>query len=234
MRTHEDYIKDIATFVVEHADLNPTERGSLAAIKLVYGSGPSGTRGVTFYSRWKAGEEPAVPFVEVSAFGQESPIQVAGTTIHELAHVLAGWNAGHDKGWHDACERLGLLKMKAGGTDYKEENFAAWVWSFIQSIEPPTEGQPVSPIMTGINQFQGPGYRLPFGFRMPKAIKGCQAGVGTRGGKSRGVGSGSRLRLFECACHGKGKQLASPVKVRIAADVFDAVHKPCGKAFKRV
>lgn len=232
MRTHEDYIKDIATFVVEHADLNPTERDQLAAIKLVYGSGPSGTRGVTFYSRWKGqGGDSAVPFVEVSAFGQESPIQVAGTTIHELGHVLAGWGAAHGKDWHSACERLGLLKMLAGGTDYKEENFAPWVWSFIQSIEPPTEGQPVSPILgtlgTGPNQ-------VPYGFRIPRAIKGCQAGVGTRGGKSRGVGSGSRLRLFECACHGKGKQLANPVKVRIAADVFDAVHKPCGKAFKRV
>lgn len=231
MRTHEDYIKDIATFVVDHADLNPTEHTSLAAIKLVYGSGPSGTRGVTFYSRWKAGEEPAVPFVEVSAFGQESPIQVAGTTIHELAHVLAGWTAGHGKGWHDACERLGLLKMLAGGTNYTQENFAPWVWSFIQSIEPPTEGQPVHSL--GIAGVPGT-MALPFGFRMPKAIKGCQAGVGTRGGKSRGVGSGSRLRLFECACHGRGKQLANPVKVRIAADEFDAVHKPCGKAFKRV
>lgn len=230
MRTHEDYIKDIAIFAVEHADLNPTERDQLAAIKLVYGSGPSGTRGVTFYSRWKAGEAPAVPFVEVSAFGQESPIQIAGTTLHELAHVLAGWGAGHGKGWHDACERLGLLKMQAGGTEYSEANFAPWIWRYIASIEPPSEGQPVASLMGS----PGSPLAVPYGFRVPKAIKGCQAGIGTRGGKSRGVGSGSRLRLFECACCGKKGQLPAPVKVRIAADVFDAVHKPCKSPFKRV
>lgn len=223
MRTHEDYIKDVATFAVEHADLNPTERDQLASIKLVYGSGPNGTRGVTFYSRWKGhGQESAVPFVEVSAFGQESPLQVAGTTLHELGHVLAGWGSGHGKGWHDACERLGLLKMQAGGTDYKEENFAPWVWSFLQRTELPTEGQPVAPIA-----MPGTGLQVPFGFRMPKAFKGCQAGVGTRGGKSRGVGSGSRLRLWECDCQ-------KPVKVRLACDVFDAKHIPCGKRFHMV
>jgi hypothetical protein len=232
MRSHEDYIKDIASFVVEHADLNPSEYAALAAIKLVYGSGPNGTRGVTFFQRWKAGEEPAVPFVEVSAFGQSSAIQIAGTTVHELAHVLAGWEAGHGKGWNDACERLGLRNMKAAGTDYSEDTFAPWLWTYIQSIEPPTEGQPINSLM-GTVPGSGNAFKMPYGFRMPKNIKGCQAGIGTRGGTSRGVGSGSRLRLFVCGCHGKGKQLAKPVKARIAADEFDAVHGPCGKRFKR-
>jgi hypothetical protein len=237
MRTHEDYVKDVAQFVVEHADLNPSEYAALTAIKLVYGSGPNGTRGVTFFQRWKTGDsESAVPFVEVSAFGQESPTQLAGTTVHELAHVLAGWEAGHGKGWHDACERLGLRNMKAGGTDYCKDTFADWLWEYVSTLEPPTEGQPVQSLFTGAKPGTGvvTGLgALPFGFRI-KRIKGCQAGVGTRGGTSRGAGSGSRLRLFECACHGKGKQLAKPVKVRIAADDFDAVHKPCGKAFKRI
>lgn len=223
MRTHEEYIKDVAHFAVANADLNPSEREQFSCIKLVYGSGPTGTRGVTFYSRWRGHNgETAVPFVEVSAFGQESPIQIAGTTVHELAHVLAGWTAGHGKGWHEACERLGLLKMLAGGTDYKQENFAPKLWAYIQAIEPPTEGQPVAPVFVGT---PGAGLgQVPFGFRVPKAIKGCQAGTGTRGGKSRGVGSGSRLRLYQCPC---GQ------KIRAATDSLSAKHtvRGCNKPF---
>lgn len=220
MRSHEDYVKDVASFVVEHADLNPTEYASLAAIKLVYGSGPTGTRGVTFYGRWKAGDEPAVPFVEVSAFGQESPVQIAGTTVHELAHVLAGWGAGHGKDWSAACERLGLRNMKAGGVEYGEDTFAPWLWEYVSKLPPPDEGSPVSPIVTaGFGSFP-----LPFGFRRPRAIKGCQAGVGTRGGKSRGIGSGSRLLKYQCPCgqiiRAAGRDLAAKHTV-----------KGCGKPF---
>lgn len=220
MRTHEDYIRDVAAFVVMHADLNPSEHDMLSGIKLVYGSGPFGTRGVTFYGRWKVGEVER-PFVEISAFGQESIVQLTGTTIHELGHVLAGWGVGHGKEWHMACERLGLVKILAGGTDYKwGENFAPWVENYARSIEVPDEGDPVRSVFN----------MMPFGNRpggmFPIRLKGCQAGIGTRGGKSRGVGSGSRLRLFQCGCE-------RPVKVRIAADDFDAVHNPCGEPFKR-
>lgn len=220
MRTHEDYIRDVAAFVVTHADLNPSEITELASIKLVYGSGPAGTRGVTFYNRWKIdGVEQARPFVELSAFGQSSIVQLTGTTLHELGHVLAGWAAAHDKPWHLACERLGLLKLKAGGTDYQwEENFAPWVRDYALSIEPPCDGAPVKNLGGfGPSPVSG----------SPARIKGCQAGIGTRGGKSRGVGSGSRLRLFECDCQ-------RPVKVRLACDDFDALHNPCGKPFHRV
>lgn len=228
MRTHEDYIRDVAIWVTSHADINPTEQAELAGVKLVYGSGPTGTRGVTFYGRWKAndGEGNARPFVEVSAFGQESIVQLTGTTIHELGHVLAGWNAGHGKLWHEACARLGLIDIQAAGTDYSWENFQPWVRDYCQSIAPPDEGSPTRSVTgsagigggiagTGVAIFKG------------MAFKGCQAGIGTRGGKSRGIGSGSRLRLFECECH-------KPVKVRLACDEFDAVHNPCAKPFHRV
>lgn len=219
MRTHEDYIRDVAAFVVTHADLNPSEHAMLAGIKLVYGSGPTGTRGVTFYGRWKAGEEVR-PFVEISAFGQESIVQLTGTTIHELGHVLAGWGSGHGKEWHLACERLGLLKVLAGGTDYKwGTNFAPWVESYAKAIEAPDEGSPVRNLM-GLT----PGQNMGIGFKnFPNLIKGCQAGIGTRGGKSRGVGSGSRLRLWQCACG---------CKARVASDTFDATHDPCGTKFE--
>lgn len=221
MRSHEDYIRDVAAFAVTHADLNPSERDMLAGIKLVYGSGPTGTRGVTFFNRWKgAGCEEARPFVEVSAFGQESVVQLTGTTLHELGHVLGGWTAGHGKLWHEACERLGLLKMLAAGTAYSwEENFAPWIADYARSIEQPDEGSPVRNLMQGFGSSPVSG--------SPARIKGCQAGIGTRGGKSRGVGSGSRLRLFECECH-------KPVKVRLASDEFDATHNVCGKVFHKV
>lgn len=217
MRTHEDYIRDVAAFVVMHADLNPSEHDMLAGIKLVYGSGPTGTRGVTFFGRWKS-DEVDRPFVEISAFGQESIVQLTGTTIHELGHVLAGWGAGHGKEWHMACERLGLVRVLAGGTDYKwGTNFAPWVESYARAIEPPCDGEPVRSIAS----------KWPFVFGqgavIPLKIKGCQAGIGTRGGKSRGVGSGSRLRLWQCSCG---------CKVRAASDSLLATHDPCGTKFE--
>lgn len=221
MRSHEDYIRDVASFVVCHADLNPTEQEELAAIKLVYGSGPAGTRGVTFYNRWQVnGIEQARPFVELSAFGQSSIVQLTGTTLHELGHVLAGWAAAHGKDWHAACERLGLLKLLAGGTDYQwEENFAPWVRDYALSIEPPDDGSPVRNLM-GVTP-GNVGFGLGFGSN-PTRIKGCQAGIGTRGGKSRGTGSGSRLKLWQCKC---GQ------KVRVAGTEFNATHNPCKSKF---
>lgn len=214
MRTHEDYIRDVAAFAVMHADLNPTEHDMLAGIKLVYGSGPSGTRGVTFFGRWKAGETER-PFVEISAFGQESIVQLTGTTLHELGHVLAGWSAGHGREWHMACERLGLIKVLAAGTDYTWANFEPWVATYAMAIAPPDDGAPVRTIPSG----QGYGMKAGLMFK----VKGCQAGFGTRGGKSRGVGSGSRLRLWQCSCG---------CKVRAATDSLQATHDPCGTKFE--
>lgn len=214
MRTHEDYIREIAAFAVMHADLNPSEQDLLAGIKLVYGSGPTGTRGVTFFGRWKSGETER-PFVEVSAFGQESIVQLTGTTLHELGHVLAGWGAGHGKEWHMACERLGLVKIQAAGTDYKwGENFAPWIETYAKSIAPPDEGEPVMNLLL-------PGWKP--GAAKGMNIKGCQAGIGTRGGKSRGPGSGSRLRLWQCSCG---------CKVRAATDALQATHDLCGTKFE--
>jgi hypothetical protein len=49
--------------------------------------------------------------------------------------------------------------------------------------------------------------------------------VGVRGGKSRGAGSGSRLRLWTCDCQ-------KPVKVRVASDNFRATCDLCGHPFR--
>lgn len=220
MQTHENYIREIAAFAIRQGDLNPSERIALGAVKLVYGSGPNGTRGVTFFNRWNGADSEVRPFVEISAFGQESIVQLTGTTIHELGHALAGWEAGHGPKWHEACDRLGLRKIKAAGTNYVWANFKAYLRDFATAIEKPCEGQPIRNLMA-------PAFQGGMGANSYASLKGCQAGIGTRGGKSRGVGSGSRLRLFQCECQ-------KPVKVRIAADDFDAVHNPCGAHFTRI
>lgn len=215
-QTHEQFIAAVAQLAM--AGLAPTERAKLDGIKLVYGAGPAGVRGVTYYNRWKgAGTDTSVrPFVEISAFTQESWLQIAGTTIHELGHVLAGWEAGHGPDWHKACEALGLRKIKAGGTAYKFANFQPALREAIAALPRPDDGAPVANLL-------GAGFAGAFGPR-GGALKGCQAGIGTRGGKSRGAGSGSRLRLFECDC-------PAPVKVRVARDEFHAHCDTCTHAF---
>lgn len=214
MSTHEQFVHSVAALAI--ARLNADETLKAQAVKLVYGSGPSGTRGVTFYSRWKkAGQTDAVPFVEVSAFGQESWVQVAGTTIHELGHVLAGWSAAHGKDWKAACERLGLRRIKAAGTRYCLAMFAPDLRNAIAMLPRPSDGEPVSPVAGMV----GAG---PLG---PVTVKGCNVGIGTRGGKSRGKGSGSRLRLWECECD-------PPVKARVSSDRFRAHCDCCSGAFK--
>lgn len=211
-QTHEQFIAAVASLAM--AGLAPTERAKLDGIKLVYGAGPQGVRGVTYFNRWTGNGETR-PFVEISAFTQESWLQVAGTTIHELGHVLAGWAAGHGPDWHKACAALGLRKIKAGGTAYRFANFEPRLREAIAALPRPDDGEPVANLMG-----MAPGLFGPRG----GALKGCQAGVGTRGGKSRGAGSGSRLRLFECDC-------PAPVKVRVARDEFHAHCDICTGGF---
>lgn len=57
-------------------------------------------------------------------------------------------------------------------------------------------------------------------------LRPCPLGIGTRGGKSRGAGSGSRLRLWVCGCD-------EPVKVRVASDDFRATCERCASSFTR-
>lgn len=206
MNTHEAFIHGVARLA--RARLAKADQDKLDGIKLVYGSGPNGTRGVTYFGKWKAGGE-ARPFVEVSAFGQENWVQVAGTTIHELGHVLAGWGAGHGKEWKEACERLGLRKLKAAGTRYCLANFDPGLRQAIAALPRPDEGEPVASLYAG-NMGVG-------------TLKPCGAGIGTRGGKSRGKGSGSRLRKYTCGCG----QI-----IRAATDELAATHDPCGTPFK--
>lgn len=202
MQTHEAYIAAVAAAAIECATLTDEQRATLEAVKLVYGSGPNGVRGVTYYGRWKAGETVA-PFVEIAAFGQESWVQVAGTTIHELAHVLSP--GGHGKGWKAACVMLGLRRVQAAGTRYCLAMFAPCLRARIVAMPKPDDGEPVGSLGSLFGRGAGLGAKL----------KPCIAGIGTRGGKSRGPGSGSRLRLYHCECN-------PPVKVRASTDTLAA------------
>jgi hypothetical protein len=205
--THESFIHSVAHLAAARV---PEARDKLDSIKLVYGAGQAGLRGVTYYRRWQNGGEEAAPFVEVCALGQENWIQLAGTTIHELAHVLAGHEAGHGKAWREACEALGLRRARAAGHVYRLAGFTPDIRMALATMPKPDEGEPVG-LLSGL------------GINVAR-LKPCGAGIGTRGGKSRGTGSGSRLRRFVCDCE-------PPVIVRVARDVFEAHCDCCNGAF---
>ena len=216
--THEQYIAAVAALAIAQLT-DPADRAKAGAIKLVYGAGNGGVRGVTYFNRWACkgtdcdhGE--AHPFVEISAFGQESWLQVAGTTIHELGHVLAGWNAGHDRDWKAACERLGLRRIKAAGTAYTFAMFKPGLRDAIAALPRPDEGEPAQSFGT-----------MKIGRRKVGSVPTCQAGLGTRGGKSRGPGSGSRLRKFTCGCN-------PPQIIRASRAVAGCTCDICGTAYQ--
>jgi hypothetical protein len=215
--THEEFVGAIADIAA--SKLSSTDAAIVRDVKLCYGAGPDGTRGVTYYNRWKNGGTEAVPFVAINALHQESNVQLAGTTLHELGHVLAGWKAGHGADWHTACDKLGLRCVRAAGTAYTWAHFAPDIREAIIRLPTPKDGTPLdlSKLMPGNALLTGqrPGLLK---------LKPCSAGVGTRGGKSQGKGSGSRLRLFECDC-------VPPVKVRVARDNFEAACLCCDGLF---
>lgn len=211
--THEQFIHAVREIVAARA--NAQDAAKLRRIKLAYGFGQPGLRGVTIYSRWANGHGPqdADPFVEICAAGEESIVQLAGTTIHELAHVVAGWEAGHGKGWKETCERLGLRCVKAAGTQYAWAMFETSLRDAIVALGAPSDGMPLNGLST-----------IKIGKRRGK-VGPCTAGTGTRGGKSRGIGSGSRMRKYVAGCG----QI-----VRAATDDLHATCNCCETAFALV
>ena len=207
MTTHLNYIKQVAALAT--ALLEPDDRGKIDA-QISYSMGRPGLRGVTYYGTWKNGGENPVPFVEVCAAGEQNDIQLAGTTIHELAHVLAGFGSGHGKDWKAACRTLGLRCALAAGNVYSMAQFAPGLRQDIAALISPTDGRPVG--MIGRNAIAG------------ARAKPCPMGTGTRGGKSRGIGSGSRLRRYICEC-------TPPVIVRVSRDDFAAHCDHCTESF---
>ena len=226
MQTRETYIQAVRAAIVGAApDLTDLERTMLLGLKVVYGSGyGTGARGVTYYGVWNRlngaekhihgpgcshGSEGAL--IELCAFAEESVTQLCGTTAHELAHALAGHGAAHGKLWRAACVRLGLRTAKAAGTTYRPAMFSPKLRDALLAIPLPTDGKAIakwgapSPAVTGTRG-------------------SCSHGRGSRGGKSRGKGSGSRLRKWVCSCG---------VIARVASDEFQATCNRCGGEFKQ-
>lgn len=215
----EQYIEAVRDIALDFASLDDATRDRLRSVRMVYGVGTGRERGRTIYGAWNAG--PSAPIadtdvIEVAASGQESWLQLAGTTVHELAHALAGWDAGHGKDWKSAGQTLGFrTPPRASGQTY---HLAAFPPAMRERIYATAQA-----LSDGDPQFMRLGVT---GGRSRNVAGTCSAGTGTRGGTSRGVGSGSRLRLWECAC-------PKPIKVRVASDDFKAHCDLCGGAFER-
>jgi hypothetical protein len=219
--THELFIHRVREIVLDNARregvIEPELIDALAHAKLLYGIGSTpGARGVCHYDAWENGVGK-VAVIEIAAITQESWVQLAGTTIHELGHVLAGWGHGHDAEWKDATRSLGFVKRPdAAGQVYRLALFAPAIRHAIYALA--AEIGDGSPAFSTFGSVFG-------GLAMVRP-RPCGAGTGTKGGKSRGTGSGSRLRLWECECE-------RPVKVRVASDDFKAHCDTCGEPFSR-
>lgn len=207
--THESFVHAVRAAVVGRV-ADAEKRDRLAAAKLVYGGGPAGIRGICYYGAWENGTSH--DFLEIAALGEESYVQLAGTTVHELAHCLAGHAAGHGPEWKAACAVLGLTFAEAAGQSYAPEHFEPLVWTRIEALPYPSDGRPA---------FRQGG--------APAKPRPCPLGVGTRGGKSRGAGSGSRMRLWLCAC----PEGTVGRKVRVASDDWNATCNSCGERYAK-
>lgn len=187
--THEQYIHAVRDIALDYAisvrdtpaaqvikgipALSDEQLENIQHAKLVYGRGHITLRGVTTFQAWNNGRSrdehspQSDELVEVCALGEESWEQLAGTTIHELAHVASGLGAGHSKTWKRNCVALGLRRALASGTTYRRAMFADAVRYRLAALPLPTDGFPKNQVTA-----------------LGKLILGrpCMAGIGTRGG----------------------------------------------------
>lgn len=212
--THQQFIHAVRDIVVKHCP-DAEVREKLMKVTLLYGCGDGSYRGICHYESWTNGHG-TVDTCEIAATGEESPVQLAGTTIHELAHTLT--RSGHDKLWKTACKYLGLQAAKVGQA------------YFLANLTPGAlghgRGQKVGvredvaellKLADGSPAFKR-GLANPFGSLLANVLRPCPMGIGTRGGKSRGKGSGSRLVLYtldhDCVNPADGRP--EPKRMRIA------------------
>ncbi len=215
--THEEFVQAVRDLVLTRSFLATESRNTILNTKLTYGAGPDGVRGITYYGAWQNGHPRPYAFVAICATGEESVTQIVGTTVHELGHVLAGHGAGHGPAWKQACGLLGLVKAEAAGQVYTPEAFDPGFWAHVLGLERPTDGRPD---FAG----RGGGGPIPWVGLPTFRPRPCPLGIGTRGGTSRGPGSGSRLRLYHCSC-------VPPVKVRAGTDNLLATCGRCQHPF---
>ena len=186
--THEDYLAAVATAVCEQF---PATAASLSEVQLVFGTGPR-RRALAIRQRvWNGGEaDTPLPLVEIAAIGALAPAETCHVVLHELAHVLAP-GFGHGRVWRYAARQVGLLNPRAWpdmGELADWNAIAPAIRARLQAIPAPTERAPAD--------FYEDWHRRP-----------CGAGYGTRGGTSRGEGSGSRYLKVVCQVPGCGYQV---------------------------
>ena len=186
--THEDYLAAVTRAVCATC---PATADALNQVHLVFGAGPRRRGLSTLHRVWGGGEAvDPLPLVEIAAIGGLSPAETCHVLLHELAHVLAP-EGGHGAAWRHAARQVGLVRPRAT-PDVGE--LADWnaispaLCAVLQAIPPPTEPAPA--------EFFEDRHRLP-----------CGAGYGTRGGTSRGKGSGSRYLKVVCRHPGCGYQV---------------------------
>lgn len=209
--THEAYIAGVRDLILAAAQLTDEQAEKLSHTKLLYGAGQAGVRGVCYFEAWENGIGK-VDVVEIGAATQESWVQLAGTTLHELAHVLAGNTAGHSVEWKEAAKVLGFTKRpEAAGQRYSLALFNGTLREqLVQLAQTIADGSPA--------------FRSTFAtLGLTMTPRPCSAGYGTRGGRSRGAGSGSRSRLWVCG-HGQ--------KIRAASTTLDISCNVCGTKFE--
>jgi hypothetical protein len=240
--THEAFIQSVFALALRREALTKADHKALAHIKLTYGTGAeSGLRGVTWFDKWDCGcgadgkrlegRKPIVGhLICLVATGQEHVCQLIGTTLHELAHAMAGPGHGHGPEWKAACERIGIPGCTVH-CSYDWGLFDPDLVPKLQALPIPNDGMPRSArqVVEGLRAKGGAG--LPPGLvagPLPEApkLRPCGAGFGTRGGTSRGQGSGSRLLKYVCGCKPK------PVIVRHAGAALKAQCLVCSKPFK--
>jgi hypothetical protein len=186
--TRDEFLEAIRAVAIARLN-DPVGKARLSAVKLSYGMSHPARFGVCIFKAWTNDNCPT-DFVEISACTEQSIYQLAETALHELAHSLAGWSAGHDKRWREAAQKLGLLYPKPVGSHNSPVVFAPDVLAELALLGELTDGRPAfTQAASGTSPI-------------------CPIGIGTKGGKSRGRGAGSRLRLFVCGCN-------PPVKARV-------------------
>ena len=186
--THEDYLVAVTAAVCGQY---PATAAALSEVRLVFGTGPRRRALDPLHRVWNGGEavEP-LPLVEIAAIGALRPAETCHVVLHELAHVLAP-GFGHGKEWRYAARQVGLLRPRAR-PDVGE--LADW-----SAISPA-----IRPALQAIPE---PTERAPAEYFADWHRQGCSAGYGSRGGTSRGEGSGSRYLKAVCEHPGCGYQV---------------------------
>lgn len=205
--SRKGYLLLVMFAIIEFGRLNEEQGKKLRSTQLLYGVGEPGVYGVCIYDKWV--RDGIQDVIQVSAFYGVAPDEMWVTMTHELAHVLAGEDAAHGSIWRASAKRLGLINPKAAAAPSIEDLDPDLV-DVLRLIPLPTEGEPLCD---------------KEGSQSIPQHKGCRIGIGKRGSKTHGPGSG-RLRLWICDC-------AQPKRVRIASDKFNARCLDCFSLFRR-